>query len=519
MKRTLFLLLSALLLNAKNITILTTSDLQSTIIPFQTKHGRFGGLAKIATIKKIYESKGGVVLLISTGDDLFGPFYTIFHGKPEIEGMSLAGYDIVCPGNHEFDYGINIYKDALKFSKFDIVCSNLDSLDESLKKRIHPWILKSYGNIKIGFFGLITPDLLKLTNPGNGIYINSDLMKVSKKMVKLLKKKGCDLIIAITHTGFNLDKQIAENVGGIDFIVGGHDHEYIFKKVNNTYIIHDGVRGKFVGALSFNFDGKIKNIRWDLIPVDSSVKPDTHINSLMTKYWNLYKSKLNTEIGLTEIPLDARKSVVRTRESNLGDLIADSWLSWFNGADVALVNGGSIRGDCVYPAGPITYRTINSILPFRNEIMEVELSGAELKQVLEISASALKIKGDRVPDSCRASSGGFLQISGLRIIIDTTNPPFSAIYDGRKVAKIIYPGKRIAQILVKDNGKWQEIDPERTYKVLINKWMSHGGDGYFIFLDKKCKNTTVVTTDALIKYIKSHKSLSPRLDRRIKFFP
>ncbi len=519
MKRLFLLLILVLTLNGKSVTILTTSDLQSTILPYKTKQGEFGGLAKIKTIKRQYKGKGDVVILVSTGDDLFGPFYTIFHGKPEMEGMSLTGYDVVCPGNHEFDYGLEIYKDALKFAKFDVVCSNLSFQDQFLKGKIRPWVIKSYDGLKIGFFGLMTPELFRVTNPGKGIYLDKNLIDVSKNMVKLLQGKGCDLIIALTHIGFDLDRQIAENVDGIDVIVGGHDHEFIFKKVRNTYIVHDGVKGKFVGALSFDYEGKMRNVNWNLIPVDSTVEADTSVNALMTKYWNTYEAKLNTKIGYTKVPLDARKAVVRTRESNLGDLIADSWLSWFKDADAALVSGGSIRGDRIYPAGPITYKTVNSILPFRNEIMEVELTGDELKRVLEISASALRVKGDGVPDSCRASSGGVLQISGLRIKIDTTKPSFSAIYKGRKAIKILNTGYRIVQIFVRKDGRWQKIKPEATYKVLINKWMSRGGDGYYIFLNKNCINTTVITADVLIKYIKSHKTISPTTDGRIKIIP
>ncbi len=519
MRFLILLLTFAISLSAGELTIIATSDIQSNLVSFKAKEGRYGGLARIATLKKEFEKKGTHVLLLSTVDDLFGPFYSIFHGKPEFVTMSRAGYDVVCPGNHEFDYGIQIFKDAVTHAEFDIVCSNISFQDTLLKRKILPWTIKEVGGAKIGFFGLMTPELFRVSNPGKGVSLDQDVVEVAQKTVKKLKSQGCQLIVALTHIGFDLDREIAEKVEGIDIIVGGHDHDVIFKKVRNTYILHAGSRGKYAGVFTFDYNNGIKNPAWQLIVVDTTIKPDPVVQDYVLKVWKNYESELKREIGYTSVPLDARKSTVRKRESNLGDMIADSWLGWFKTADVALVTGGSIRGDKIYPAGPVTYKTINSILPFRNEIMEVTLTGRELKQVLEISASALRVAGDGVSDTCRASSGGFLQVAGLRVTIDTTRSAFSAIYDGRKVKKILNPGSRVVRVLLKRGSRWERLDPNGEYRVLINRWMAGGGDGYFVFLDKKCKNTTVITTDVLINYVKTHRNLQPVTDGRIKIIP
>ena len=512
-------LIFAFSLEGGKISILATSDLQSNLVSFRTKQKEVGGLPRIATVKKRFKEGGGSVFLVSTGDDLFGPFYSIFHGKPEYKAMFMTGYDIVCPGNHEFDYGLSIFRDAVSAAGFEIVCSNIKFQDPLLKQKILPWTIKKVGDLRIGFFGLITPQLFKVANPGEGLILDKNIVEVARRTVEALKGQGCNLIVALTHLGFDSDREIARKVAGIDIIIGGHDHEVIFRKVGKTYILHAGARGRYVASLTFEYDGGIKDPVWSLIEVDSTIPPDSVVLAYVQQVWKSYDRELNTPIGYSKVPLDARKSAVRTRESNLGDLIADSWISWFEDADVALVSGGSIRGDRIFPPGPVTYRMINDILPFRNEIMEVELTGDELKQVLEISASALRVKGDGVPDSCRASTGGFLQVSGLRVVFDTTKPSFSAIYDGRKVKKITNPGSRVVKVLVRKNGVWQGLESDQKYRVLINKWMSKGGDGYFVFVGKKVKNTTVITADALIKYVKMKRTLKQHTEGRIKIIP
>jgi len=335
-----------------------------------------------------------------------------------------------------------------------------------------------------------------------------------------LTDKGCDIIIGLTHIGTGLDRKLAKKVKGIDIIVGGHSHEYIHEMVGNTIIVQDGARGEYLGVLKFTFkDGRIINPVWKRIFLDSTAGCDNEIHDLMAQYMQRYKRSLGQVIGESTVDLDARKAVVRSRESNLGDLIADSWLEWFTDADVALVNGGSIRGDKIYPRGKITYLTVNEILAFRNEVIKVKMSGAELKQVLEVSASALRVKGDGCQDIYRPASGGFFQIGGLRVTIDLTRPPFCAVYSGKSISRIINPGSRIISVKVYRNGAWVPLDLSATYTVLVNGWTARGGDGHYIFLKKDIlkKHTTVFTTDILANYIQRHIRISPRVEERINF--
>jgi len=506
------------------IAIMTTADLQSCITPYtiddEGKQITVGGLERIASAARKVRSQVDGALLLSSGDDLIPPLFSIFHGEPEMRGMSLAGYDIVTPGNHEFDIGAATYKDALNFATFSVVSANLIIDDQELRDRIPPYIIKKMARIKVGVFGMMTPDFLRVCSPGDGTTVNQDIISVAQKAVDSLLKEKCDLIIALTHIGIELDRQLAKKVAGIDIIVGGHDHQYFYETHGNTIIVQDGARGEYLGVLRFTFtDGEIVNPTWEKILLDSTVGYDSQVRHLVAPYMTKYKDRLGQVIGKSSVNLDARKDVVRKHESNLGNLVADSWLAWFTHADIALVNSGAIRGDRVYPAGPITYLTVNEIIPFRDEVVSVEMNGADLKQLLEISASALRVQGDECPDNSRAGSGGFFQMAGLRITIDLSKPPFCAVYLERAISQLTNRGSRILKAEVYLNGSWTPLDPSATYTVLVDEWTASGGDGYYILLgeDISKENTTMFTTDILAGYIQRHTPISPQTEGRIDF--
>ncbi len=504
------------------IAIMTTADLQSAVAPYivvqEGKQLKVGGLARISALAKKIRSEVDGALLLSSGDDLIPPLFSIFHGTPEMKGMTLAGYDIVTPGNHEFDIGAEAYKDALKSANFEVVSANLVIDDQELRDRILPYTIKRLGDIKIGVFGMMTPDFLRVCSPGDSTTVDQDIISLAQKAVDNLVKEQCDLIIGLTHIGVELDRQLAKGVTGIDIIIGGHDHQYIYETSNNTIIVQAGSRGEYLGVLRFTFsNGEIVNPTWEKILLDSTIGYDSKVQDLITGYMAEYKDRLGQVIGRSSVNLDARKGTVRQQESNLGNLVADSWLAWFSGSDIALVTGGSIRGDKIYPAGPISHLTTNEILPFRDEIVSIEIKGSELKQLLEISASAIRMPDDQCPDSNRAGSGGFLQVAGLRITIDLSKPAFCAVYSGRGISQLTHSGSRIVKTEVYRNGLWTPLNLSAIYRVLVNAWTSSGGDGYYVLLAKDIskQNTTMFTTDILASYIQRHSPVSPKIEGRI----
>ncbi len=532
----LFVFASAGAKQSVRVGFLVTSDLQSHVLPFETslradknKTVLIGGLGRIATLAGGLRKDTDATLVFSTGDDLMVPFFDMFEGIPEIKAMNMACYDAVTPGNHEFDLGVRTYASAAREARFDIISSNLIIHDNDLSKIIKPWVIKSVAGLKIGIFGLMTPDLPRLSNVGDSVEVKN-LFATAREMVKALHSYEVDLIVCLTHMGTRLDMQLANNVPGIDIIVGGHTHDYLFKKItrtngNEVLIVHAGAGGEKAGILKFIFDGKVKRPRWETVLLDKKIPSDQEIDAFLEPYAVAYKEKLAQPIGFSEVALDARKQTVRTRESNLGNLIVDSWIDWFRSkkthVDCALMNAGGIRGDRIYPAGQVSLKTLLEILPFGNTVYKMKLSGEQLLRAMEISASTLVVPGDGCDASGRPHAGAFLQVGGIRITIDLSKKPFCATYDGREIRKVLSEGNRIRRAEIFRKGKWEPVKKDKMYVVLTNSWLAAGGDGYYVFEHASQKeDTTFRVVDILTLYLKKHPRIKPALEGRIKIlFP
>jgi 5'-nucleotidase / UDP-sugar diphosphatase len=506
------------------IAIMATANLDSRVASYETSMNgetiTVGGLDRIATAARKVRGSVDGSLLLSAGDDVLGSFYRMFQGEPEMEGMSLAGYDVVAPGTHEFDYGADTYKNALSFAAFDVVSGNLSADDTELSDRILPYVIKTVAGIRIGIFGLMTPDFSLLCNPpGGGVEIDPEIIPAAQHLVEALRGNACSLIICLAHIDMNRAAELAQSVTGIDLIIDSSLRNDTTETVNDTLIVQGGGGGEYLGVLRFVFrEGSISGPHWERILLDTSVEGDPEIRTLMQGYVNEYEQRLGERIGESEVDLDARNETLRRGETNLGDLVADTWLDRFQDADIALVNSGSIRGNTIYPAGPITYLTLSEILPYRGEIVIAEMSGSGIRQALEVSASAIRVTGDGCEDGHRAPTGGFMQIGGLRIMIDLQQPPFCAVYSDKHVSEIINLGSRIIRAEVYQNEAWIELDSAKTYTVLVNDYIAEGGDGQYIFLSESIDKilTGMVSTDILADFIIQHTPISPKTDGRIQ---
>ncbi len=540
MKRSLSILLSFLMLilvftipsfaKSGTLVLLETNDLQSAVVPFKAKvyvNGEkvkkmVGGLARVSTFyKQNVKEYGDKVVLVSGGDDTIGPLFYYFHGKPEYMGMTFAGYSVATPGNHEFDLGPAVYAEAIDYAKFDIVSSNLKVKYPLLSGKIKPYVIKEIGGLKVGFFGLMTSELPVISNAGEGVKVEGDYAKVAREMVKTLKAQGADVVIAVTHIGLNEDIKLAKQVKGIAAILGGHSHS-LTKKAEvvdgpdgwKTVVVQAGARAMYVGRLFLPVDnGKpvIKDMKWDIVLMDESIPEDPVVSSYLGPMIKAMEKKLSAPIGETLVDLDARKKVVRGGESNLGNFIADAFRWKFKG-DIALTNGGGIRGDKIYPKGKLSYKTLTQIHPFGNTVVITSLTGEEVKKVLEISASALIGAGDNYDGKKRTPTGGFLQVSGLKVTYDLSKQP-TIIDNNGKVEKW---GNRVVSVEVFKDGKWQPLDLKATYKVVTNSWTGHGGDKYYIFKQKSVYDTTMPIVDVMAEYIKYlGGKISPKVEGRI----
>ncbi|HSD56772.1 MAG TPA: bifunctional UDP-sugar hydrolase/5'-nucleotidase [Methanotrichaceae archaeon] len=535
MKNSLFWVIACILLIAsgsamdkagdvpRELAILTTSDLQSQVVPFNTSPDEplQGGLERISALAKSMRASTDGALLLSSGDDLIGAFYAFYGGEPEMRAMTLAGYDAVSPGNHEFDMGWTVYLNATKHAGFPILCANLEIQDPEFRSAIKPSAILNISGVKVGLFGLMTPDLVRLARTGEGISVNADVETIAAEQVKSLRSQGADLVIAISHMGVTLDGDLARNVSGIDLIVGGHDHIYVNTSVKGpegwrTLIVQDGMSGECMGILRFTYSGRgrgIENPCWQTVPLNDSVGYDPVIRDYLAPFVEDYQTRLSLEIGSSAVDLDAQKKSMRSQEMPLGNLIADAWLAWFPQADMAAINGGGVRGDRIYPKGPISYLTLNTILPFGNTLVLINMTGQEVKQMLEVSAAALD------PEDTGVEDGGFLQVAGIKFKIDRKAQPFAATYDGLMLKEMKSPGDRVSEVFVQRNGTWEPLDEQNEYEVLLPSWTTDGGDGYYLFAEMPAErkyDTTVKDLDPLAAYIKENSPVAPKTEGRIE---
>jgi len=224
----------------KTLTILHTNDTHSTVMPLNRNLAdtmladRGGFLRRIAMINE-ERRKDPDLLLFDSGDFSQGSaYYSMFQGDVEIGLMNQMHYDAATIGNHEFDFGIDNMVRIFRQAKFPIVCSNYDFADTELKDIVKPYIIIKRKGVKIGVFALCPPlEGLVFTKNYEPLRF-LDPIEVTNKMVDLLKrKKKCDMIICLSHLGWQRseypDERVIENTQGIDLVLGGHTHTYFDK--------------------------------------------------------------------------------------------------------------------------------------------------------------------------------------------------------------------------------------------------------------------------------------------------
>lgn len=281
-----FSLSSFSLVDEKKITILHTNDVHSHIDPFPADHPRnpnMGGAARRASIIEQIRKEEKNVLLLDAGDIFQGtPYFNYYGGELEFKIMSMMQYDLATMGNHDFDNGLEGFYAQLPHAKFEFVSANYDFKNTILDTIIKPYKIFKKDGIKIGIFGLGVEleGLVDKRNYKETVYHNP--IEVAKEVTKKLKvEEKCDLIICLSHLGFNnknepekpSDVKLAQETKDIDIIIGGHSHTFLDKPViyknsdgKNVVINQVGAYGINLGRIDFylssdkKYIGQEKNI-------------------------------------------------------------------------------------------------------------------------------------------------------------------------------------------------------------------------------------------------------------------
>lgn len=484
----------------------TAQDLDGDIVILHTNdvHGAISGYAKVAALKDAYEARGAYVLLMDAGDFIQGdPTVSTSEGATAVELMNLAGYDVASMGNHEFDYGYQNLKDLEADADFTIVDANvLYNGQVAFEDNV---VFTAPDGTKIGVFGLDTPETATKAHPakiqGVTFLAGDKMFDCAQDQVDALEAEGCEYIICLGHLGIDAEStgnrsiDLLENVTGIDVFIDGHSHSdqnAIAEETNGTGMVGDtiltstGTQLANVGVVDIAPDGTIDASSVATADLaDQGIVADEAIVTRATEIKNAINEEYDVVFASTEVALDGERENVRTKETNLGDLITDAmlWQAQKDNENVvaALNNGGGIRASIA--AGDITKMAVNTVLPFGNTLYVVEVTGAELLEALEASTYC-------TPESI----GGFPQVSGIKFTINT-----GAAYDaGENYPGSTYAGPNsINRVTILTVGG-QAFDADATYTIVTNNFMAAGGDTYYAFSAAESGYDTGIPLDQVV---------------------
>lgn len=476
---------------------------KTVILHTNDVHGAIASYAYITALKADYEAKGAEVILVDAGDYSQGEVYVSdTKGLDAVEMMNVTGYDVVTLGNHEFDYGYAQLKENMTKADFKVLCANVYGEDGTpIFDANYTYTTKS--GVKIGFFGMETPEAQTKANPAliKGLKFDTDLKAVAEKQLEALKDD--DVVIALSHLGVDDSSKpytsydLYNAAKGIDFIIDGHSHSVMTKGKNGEPIQSTGTKFANIGVIVID-DASKKIESNSLYEIKEDTAKDETVAAAAQKIIDRIDKEYGAVFAKSEVTLNGAKAPNGNRDSetNNGDLITDAmlWQVMQNKEGltvnedhvVAITNGGGIRA--AIKVGDVTKKDIKTVLPFGNTIEVIYVTGTELLEALEASTFC-------VPESI----GGFPQVSGISYTIST-----GAAYDANAEtypASTYYGPKSINRVTINSvNGK--EFKANDTYAVVTNNFCAEGGDTYYAFAAATAKFDTGVTLDvAVMDYI------------------
>ena len=531
MTRKLKKLMSGLMLASMVITMIpsiamaedsTQENTKDTIILYTNDvHCAIDGYAKLAVYSAQLEEEGYEVLLIDGGDHIQGEVIgSMTKGSAIVDLMNTVGYDYAVPGNHEFDYKMARFLEiADEEAEYQYLSANFVDLTTDTTV-FDAYDIVDLGTEQVAIVGICTPETYTKSTPsyfqdenGNDIYgfSEDDFYNVIQNAIDDAIEEGADRVVVVGHLGIEgttegwKSTDVIANTTGIDVFLDAHSHEvieeatYTNKDGEAVLLSSTGTKFANIGQLTLSEDGVTEDTM--LIDPDHVVVNEESSENVQAVYqevqdkvdgYNAQVEELNeavlgtAEVELTEYDPADGSWVMRTKETNLGDFVADAYRA-VSGADIALVNSGGIRASI--PAGDVSRKSLMDVNPWNNPMCVIEATGQQILDALEHGARLY-------PTNC----GGFLQVSGLTyevhayiespVILDEKGS-FQGIDETME--------RRVKNVTVGGEA----IDPQKTYTVTGSLYMlKEGGDGYTMFADCEIikKEVLPVDSEMLIQY-------------------
>ena len=495
-----------------DIMILYTSDVHCGI------EDGFGYVG-LAQIRDSLVAQGYDVILVDNGDNIQGgAIGTMTKGQISLDLMNDMGYSVAIPGNHEFDYGVDVFLDLAKQAEFDYISCNLTYKGELI---FQPYVIHELAGHQVAFVGMTTPRTVYSSNPsrfqddeGHVIYgftmdeTGEALYQAVQDAVDSARKDGAEYVIAMGHMGNSLTDapytyaDVISHTSGIDMFLDGHSHDT--DKVTMKNAVGESVTRVACGT-------KLSDIGWVKIAKDGVISTglyhwgntesltqllaiENDMSKAVKEATGALAEKLKQVVARTDVKLTINDPVavdknnnpirmVRRAETNLGDLVADAYRV-MGEADIGFVNGGGVRGSL--EPGNITLNDIYAVQPFSNTICVIEATGQQLLDALEWSARS-------VPEEL----GSFLQVSGVSFEIHSYIP--TPCIEEEKMCMGIVGERRIRNVKV--NGT--PLDPEATYTIASSNYILKDiANGYTMFYEAPMiREDIMLDNQMLIDYI------------------
>ncbi|WP_282064208.1 bifunctional UDP-sugar hydrolase/5'-nucleotidase UshA [Vibrio rotiferianus] len=477
-------------------TVLHTNDNHGRF--WENSKGEYGMAARktlIESIRAEVAANGGESILLSGGDINTGvPESDMQDAVPDFVGMNLLGYDAMAVGNHEFDNSLDVLDMQAELADFPMLAANIYKKDADGKvtdeRYFAPYKVFTINGLKVAVIGLTTKDTAKLVNPDNveSIYFEDPQVEIQKTLAEIEANEKVDLVFATTHMGHYQDGNHGSEAAGdvmlarslkegeLDAIIGGHSqnpvcmepgtNEYAdFKpgddcapdQQNGTYIMQAHEWGKYVGRADFEYyDGKLHLADYALIPVNlkakdengdyqfitEEIKPDATVKSILLPYQQQGQDLLDVKVSETDGKLEGDRTTVRSQQTNLGHLLGEAYRTYnLVNADFGVMNSGGVRDSI--QTGDITYRDVLTVQPFGNFVTKATMTGAEVKEYLDVVATK------------SAGSGAYAQLDNIKLSVDCD----------------------ASDVTITDiNGKG--FDLAATYTFSVISFSAAGGDNY-----------------------------------------
>ncbi|WP_337844955.1 5'-nucleotidase C-terminal domain-containing protein [Thermus sp.] len=503
---------------AFTLTLVHTNDthahLEPTELTLSGKKTPVGGVARRIALFDRLRTQAKNPLFLDAGDVFQGTLYfNQYRGLADRYFMHRALYRVMALGNHEFDLGPGPLAEFLKGARFKVVSANVDvSQEPRLQGLFAPYAVLQVGGEKVGIIGLTTPDTKEIANPGPTVGFLDPYESAQKAVYELLSR-GVKKILVLSHLGYGEDLKLARRLVGVQVIVGGHSHTLLgtfpHKELSplgpyptvvknpegkDVLVVQAWEWGKVVGLLEVTFgpQGELLAYKGEALLMTPEVSPeDFFAKEALLAYAQPVMALMAQVIAEAKVDLVGERAIVRRRESNLGNLIADGmlWKTKNAGTRIALQNGGGIRASI--PKGPITVGKVYEVLPFGNTLVVMDLKGREILEALENGVSQWE-----------QTAGRFLQVAGLRYAFDLSRPA----------------GSRVVRVEVKEGEGYRPLDLEATYRVVTNNFIAAGGDGFTVLRNAQGYrvDTGFADAESFMDYLKELKEVAPQVEGRIE---